>query len=55
MAVTFADDYYSNINMQNIELASLVGQIEKKMNLIENSLEEVKDSLGDIKSILENI
>lgn len=55
IAVAFTNTYYSNINMQNTKLVSLVGQVEKRMDLVENSLGEIKGSLGDMKSTLGNI
>ncbi len=43
VVVALANAYtYLNINTQNTKLASLVNLIEKKINLVENLLNEVK-------------
>ena len=55
IAVAFADTYTCSSyarNTQINELVFLVNQVEKKIYLIKNSLEEVKSSLGDIKDTL---
>lgn len=54
-AVVLADIYYSNVNTKNTELVLLVGQVEKKTDLIENSLRKIKDFLGDLKDTLRNM
>lgn len=54
-AVALTDAYFSNVNMQNTKLASSVGQVEKKMDLMENCLGEVKGFLGDMKVTLGNM
>lgn len=55
VTVALTDTYHSNINTQNTELILLVGQVEKKINLIKNSLGKVKGSLEDIKGTLRNM
>ena len=57
-AVVFADTYTRSSHAENTqinELVFLVNQVEKKMYLIKNSLEEVKGSLEDIKDTLESM
>lgn len=53
--VAFIDIYYSYIGTQNTKLASLIIQVEKTIDLLENFFKEVKGFLGDMKDTLGNI
>lgn len=56
VGITFANFYTClNIGIKNIKLISLINQFEKKIDLVENLLGEMKSSLRNMKSIFKSM